>query len=148
MNHFERTYQTAKRNYQDYNDKTKGQRSNLAFGAAGNLSKASKNRFFTIREVSHEKGMKETYRRIMLDIYNANFYGFAGIPNWEVFDKIIMDCSHSKAHYDEFDYWNASFSHGIALGDKIEAIEYFINKYGRSTDKKILIPKLSKKTKN
>lgn len=156
MNYFERTYQTAKRNSEDYDKGNEFQMRNIGFCAAGNLSRATSNRFSRMKRVSHDKGMKTIYRRMMLNIYNelpfftqsefeidGRIITSLDAIKWEKLNEIISECNQWKYYTDEYPYWEASFSGAVPLVKKLDAIKAFINRYGSSTDKRILIPQLT-----
>lgn len=145
MKYFERTYNTAQSNFTAYWQDTNFQRSNIAFGAAGNLSKAASNRLSTIRNVSHEKQNKAAIRKAMLDLYRlivepelCKAHHWAYLGKWQGIDSIIEQFKMCASWTDKTDYWQAILSNSCI--EKIEVMKYFIERYGSRTDKKIFIP--------
>ena len=145
MKYFERSYQTAQRNFKEYNNDTQFQRSNIAFGAAGNLSKAASNRLETIRNVSHDRNNKTAIRKLMCDLYKliiepelCKKYHWTGLNKWNEINEIIEQMKMCSSWTDETDYWNAIL--GNSCYDKINVMKYFIERYGSNTDKKIFLP--------
>jgi len=145
MNYFERTYETATRNFNQYVNDTEGQRSNIAFGAAGNLSKAASNRLSTIRNVSHDKSQKRGVRKIMLDLFKlivepemCQKHHWTYLSKWQGIDEILQQMNLAASWTDETGYVHATLVNECL--PKIEAMKYFIERYGSKTDKKMFLP--------
>lgn len=145
MKYFTNTLNTSLKNYEEYKNATEFQRSNLAFGAAGNLSRASSRRLKTIRDVNHEKYNRVCIRQVMLKIFESELFTRSGDyiinVNWDLINEIIDNCKQASVWSDEFDYHNLWFNTNLC--DKLNGVIYFINIYGTKTDKKILIPKIT-----
>lgn len=152
MEYFIKSFQTAKALAEGYRESTNAQRSNLAFGAAGNLSKAAAKRLVTIRNVGHNKYEKQCIRQIMLLIYETELFKVSGtFPNgqpfikdvrWDSLNSILDKCESAKYIADSFEYGRVSFFSNN-FQEKVIALRHFVTKYGSKTDIKILIPKLT-----
>ena len=136
MNRFEKTLETAKRNYRSYADANNTNISSLAFGSAGHMSRGARNRLTSMVDVRHNKSIAIEYREIMLLCSQFKMH-YAGC--WELADEILNKCSQAKVYSDDVDYYSAERS--TRCKEKTEAIINFINRYGKANDKKILIPK-------
>lgn len=150
MNYFERTYQTAQINFTRYSAETEGQRSHIAFCAAGNLSKAASNRLRTISDVSHQKHNKASIRKLMLDLYKlivepelCKNHHWTVLGKWEGIDEVLEQMKMAASWADETDYWQAIMSNTCIT--KIKAMAYFIERYGSKTDKKMFLPLMTLK---
>lgn len=144
INRFERTLQTAERNYKDYWQATDKQHSHLSFGCAGHMAKSARKRMNKISDVRHELALNVETRKIMLlcakcepftrKIINGASY-IDGVQ-WEALSEILQAMNERKYYNDETDYYILSLNG--ALGDRLNAICYFIDRYGRQGDKKLI----------
>jgi len=141
MNVFEKSYQTAQRNYREYADSNESYLRSIGFCAAGNLSKATANKFSTKKQVRHDKAMKAERKKLMLDIYNVvTIEQWQYLNMWGKIDELIEMGVQARAWTDDYKYQEAIWSNRCL--DKLNALKYFIERYGNSREKNVLLPKL------
>lgn len=115
-----------------------------SFAFGGHISKGFLNRAKSAQNKCDELRTKMFQKEV--------FYLISELPNlwsyrlqfdtWDKVNEILSKCRLAKWFSDDYDYHNAE--RDIGCYPKILALTHFINKYGNSREKKLILTRLTK----